>query len=180
MKSETFEQMLQDKLLKKRLFKIDEDYSMDGAISGVRIICDKITGVEIEVDGYKKRIVPFDQNCMIVTALEKLVGELGVKAANHAAGKGNVHGQARTPGQINHYPGQSFVQWHIGVAVAADAFFVAHGLVHRLAQGDAHVFHRVVAVDVQIAFRLNLQVDQAVASDLVQHVVKKADARGQA
>ena len=65
------------------------------------------------------------------------------------------------------------------MTVAADAFFVAHGLRHRLAQGDANVFHRVVAVNVQIAFAGNLQIDQAVASDLVQHVVEKTDAGGE-
>ena len=65
------------------------------------------------------------------------------------------------------------------MAVAANAFFVAHGFVHRLAEGDAHVFHRVVAVDVQVADGFDVQIDQAVAGDLVQHVVKKADAGAQ-
>jgi hypothetical protein len=36
----------------------------------------------------------------------------------------------------------------------------------------------VVAVDVQVAFGLDVQVDQAVAGDLVQHVVEEADAGG--
>ena len=50
------------------------------------------------------------------------------------------------------------------------------GLVHRLAQRDADVLDRVVAVDMQVAIGLDVQVDQAVARDLVQHVVEKADA----
>jgi imidazoleglycerol-phosphate dehydratase len=36
----------------------------------------------------------------------------------------------------------------------------------------------VVAVDVQVALRLDVQVHHAVAGDLVQHVVEEADARG--
>jgi hypothetical protein len=74
---------------------------------------------------------------------------------------------------------ECLVQRHIGMAVAADALLVAHRLGHRLAQRDAHVFDRVVAVDVQVAFGLDVQVDQAVAGDLVQHVVEKGDAGGQ-
>src|SRR5581483_326628 len=46
-------------------------------------------------------------------------------------------------------------------------------------EGDAHVFHRVVGVDVQIALRFDLEVDHGVARDLVQHVVEEADAGGE-
>ena len=73
MKSETFEQMLQDKLLHKRLLKIDEDMSFEGAIVGVEVVdCYGIVGVELTIDKTNgvtiSRVVPFDQNCMIVTA----------------------------------------------------------------------------------------------------------------
>src|SRR3989442_13667649 len=66
------------------------------------------------------------------------------------------------------------------MAVAADALLVAHGLGKGLAQGDADVLHRVVAVDVQVALAVDIEVDQAMARDLVEHVVQKADARAQA
>ena len=45
-----------------------------------------------------------------------------------------------------------------------------------LAESDADVLDGVVPVDVQVAFGIDRQVDQAVARDLVQHVVEKADA----
>ena len=57
------------------------------------------------------------------------------------------------------------------------ALLVAHGQRHRLAQGDAHVLDGVVAVDVQVADGVDVEVDQPVASDLVEHVVEEADAR---
>ena len=62
------------------------------------------------------------------------------------------------------------------MAVAADAFFVAYGLSHGLAQRNTDVFDRVVAVDMQIALAVHVQVNQAVAGNLVEHVVQKADA----
>jgi hypothetical protein len=37
----------------------------------------------------------------------------------------------------------------------------------------------VVAVDVQVALGLDLEVDQAVAGDLLEHVVEEADAGGE-
>jgi hypothetical protein len=45
-----------------------------------------------------------------------------------------------------------------------------------LAQRDAHVFHGVMAVDVQIAFGMDTLINQTMAGDLVQHVVKETNA----
>jgi len=111
--------------------------------------------------------------------LKKLERELGVKTADHAALERHTHVQAGAARKIDHHARQRFVQRHISVAVAANAFFVAHRLGKGLAECDAHVFHGVMAVDVQVALGLNVQVNQAVAGDLVEHVVKKADAGGQ-
>ena len=63
------------------------------------------------------------------------------------------------------------------MTVADDAFLVSHGLCHRLAQCDAYIFNRVVVIDVGIAHGLDVQVDQAVTGDLVQHVLEERDAR---
>ena len=65
------------------------------------------------------------------------------------------------------------------MAVTSHAFFVTHRLGKGLAQGDAHIFHQMVAVDMQIAHGLNVQIHQTVAGNLVQHVVEEADARRQ-
>ena len=65
------------------------------------------------------------------------------------------------------------------MAVAGNAALVAHGGLERLADGNAHVFHGVVAVNVQITHAVHVQINQAVAGNLIEHVVKKADAGGQ-
>jgi hypothetical protein len=54
-----------------------------------------------------------------------------------------------------------------------DAAPVAQGLGQGLAEGDAHVFVGVVIVDVGVAPGADLQVDQPVAADLVEHVVEE-------
>ena len=63
------------------------------------------------------------------------------------------------------------------MAVAADAGLVAQRLLQRLAEADADVFDRVVLIDVEVALGLDRQ-SIARASPKRQHVVEKADARG--
>ena len=63
------------------------------------------------------------------------------------------------------------------MAVAADALLVADGLGDGHAQRNADVLNRVMSVDVQVADGLNVQVDQAVARDLIEHVIEKGNAR---
>lgn len=60
--------------------------------------------------------------------------------------------------------------------VAYQSFFVAYRLGNGLPQGDADVLDSMVRVNMQIAFRIDFQVDQSVTRDLVQHVVEKRHA----
>ena len=62
------------------------------------------------------------------------------------------------------------------MAVALDAGAVAERLRDRLADDIAGVLGRVVEIDVQIALRLQRDVDQAVLRELLEHVVEKPDA----
>jgi hypothetical protein len=62
------------------------------------------------------------------------------------------------------------------VAVAAQALLVAERLGEGLAQGDADVLDGVVVVDVRVALAVNVEVDQAVADDLVEHVIEEGHA----
>ena len=62
------------------------------------------------------------------------------------------------------------------MAVTAQTPFVAHGLGHGLPKRDAHIFDRVVAVNVQVALALDVEVYQAMPGNLIEHMVKKTDA----
>lgn len=108
-------------------------------------------------------------------ALEEFVHQLRVQLADHAAGELHVHVQTWATGKVHHNAAQSLIQWHVGMAVTANAFFVAHRLGKGLAQGDAHILHRVVAVDVQVTLTLNVQIDQTMTGNLVDHVVQKTN-----
>jgi len=49
----------------------------------------------------------------------------------------------------------------------------------RLPERDADVFDRVMRVDMQIALGRDLEIEHAVARDLVEHVVEERHAGGQ-
>ena len=77
---------------------------------------------------------------------------------------------------VERHAGQRLVHRDQRIAIALDAGALAQRLGHRLADGDAGILGGVVEVDMQIALRLHLEIDQAVARELLQHMVEKADA----
>ncbi len=64
------------------------------------------------------------------------------------------------------------------MAVAANSLFVAERLGQCLSNGDADVFDRVMGINVQIALRLDVQVDHPVPGHLLEHVVKERHTGG--
>ncbi len=59
------------------------------------------------------------------------------------------------------------------MAIALDALLIPHRLGQGHAQRDADILHRVVAIDMQIPLGLDVEVDQAMAGDLVEHVFQE-------
>jgi hypothetical protein len=84
--------------------------------------------------------------------------------------------QPRPAGEVEHHARQRFVQRHVSVAEATHAGLVADRFGHRLAEGDANVLDGVVSIDVQVALGLDLEVEHAVARDLVEHVLEERQA----
>ena len=115
---------------------------------------------------------------MIDQAVEKLGDEIDVKLPDDRTGKFAMELKPGTTGEIDDNTRQGFVERHVAMAVTSQAFFVAPGLGQRLAKGDADIFNRVVCIDMQVANGLNVQIDQTMTSDLIQHVIEKRDAGG--
>ena len=57
-------------------------------------------------------------------------------------------------------------------------FLSPRGLFQGLAQHDAGVLHRVVAIHIQVAPGLQLQADARIKAEGGEHMVKEADAGG--
>ena len=62
------------------------------------------------------------------------------------------------------------------MSVAQDALLVAHRLRERLAQGDADILHRVMGIDMQIAFGVHFDIHHPMTGDLVEHVLEEGHA----
>src|SRR5713226_3810190 len=59
---------------------------------------------------------------------------------------------------------------------ARNAAAISTSLVKRLPQDPTNIFHCMVAIDFEIAFRRNLEIEMSVPRQLGQHVIKKRNA----
>ena len=60
--------------------------------------------------------------------------------------------------------------------IAGDAGHGAERLLHRLAERDADILGGVVVVDMQVAHRLDRDVDARMPGQQIEHMVEEADA----
>src|SRR6266852_7711067 len=82
------------------------------------------------------------------------------------------------PAEINGHQAEGLIHGHDEITGAQNSPLTAQGLGEGLAQGNAHVFDRVMLVDVQVAGRVQPQVKGAVAGEQFQHMIEEADAGG--
>ena len=102
--------------------------------------------------------------------------KFGIKVADFGGWKRNIPDEVRSSREIDSDLGQCFVHGKGHVSVSIEAFFIAQGTVNGLAQADSDIFGGVVAVDMNIAIAVNMEVDEAVLGEKGQHVIQKAEA----
>ena len=107
---------------------------------------------------------------------EELLHQFGVVAADFLGWNLEAKAQVGPAGAIEGHLHQGLIQGRHKVAKAVDAAPVGEGLGEGLANGDAHVFVGVVVVDVGVALGADLQIQEPVAGDLVEHVVEEGHA----
>jgi hypothetical protein len=73
--------------------------------------------------------------------------------------------QVATSTEVDHDTGECFVHGKIGVPVADDAGFAAQRFTKAVTENNPHVFHRVVGVDSDVAFRFDFQIKKTVARE---------------
>ena len=84
------------------------------------------------------------------------------EVANLGAGELGLEDQEVAPAEVDSRRAQRLFHRQCEVPVAADAGLVAQCLAQGLAEADAHVFNRVVLVDVQIAFGRDRKIERSV------------------
>src|SRR3546814_13798434 len=93
--------------------------------------------------------------------LKPLLEQLGIHGAELVAVESHLPDQVGPVGGVERHAGQGLVHGNERLSVAPDALALAECLGHRLAEHDAAVLSGVVVVDVQIALRLQRDVDPA-------------------
>ena len=111
-------------------------------------------------------------------AWEPLLEVLGVHAVQARPLELDPPDQVGPVARVQRDPRAGLVHRDHRVAVAPDATPIAESLAHRLADRNSGVLDGVVQRHVDIALRVAVDIDQAVARELLQHVVEEADSRG--
>ena len=111
---------------------------------------------------------------VLCDAFEKFFDQLGRKSPGHGfAIQRSVENERCPAGKIEGDLGERFIHGNNRPAVAVDASLIAERFFDGLTEDNPYVFDRVVSVDVQVAVGFDVEIDQAVASQKVEHVVKK-------
>ena len=118
--------------------------------------------------------------CGIGNGVEKLPDQLSIEFSHRRCSKSfflplEVHAEIRSSGKIDRTKDKGFVHGKNEITEAADPGFISHSLFDGLSQDYAGVFHQMMAVHLQIARCLNLEIKESVAGKCVQHMIKKAD-----
>ncbi len=115
---------------------------------------------------------------MMHEAVEEIFYKFRLQVAHEADSNQIFENQRRTAAQINRNHSESLIHRLDKVSCTIDASPVAERLRKELAQDDAHIFHCVMLIDVEIAGGFQLQVEAAVLGEQLQHVIEEADAGG--
>ena len=108
--------------------------------------------------------------------LEKFAQEFSIERADFLGGQIEVPHQIGAAREIERAAHQSVIHSQQAIAVAPNAAFIAESLAQGLPQGDAHIFDRMVVINVQISRAADGHVHQSMAGQLIEHVIEKANA----
>jgi len=108
-------------------------------------------------------------------SLKKFAHEVRVEFADLAVMEGRAEDEEGASGHIQRDTRQRLVHRQQAIGIAGDATQITKRLTDRLAEHNARIFHRVMLINVQVALGFDLDVDEAVTGDLVEHVIEEAD-----
>ena len=111
-------------------------------------------------------------------AVEPMFNQLGIPFAKARHAKRHLPHKIGAPRNIERTAGQRLVHRRISRAITRDATFIAKRLQNGLANRDARVFGCMVLINMQVAHRLDLQVNERMSGQLLKHMVEKTDACG--
>src|SRR5579863_2802422 len=112
----------------------------------------------------------------IAQGLHEVVHQLSLEAAHPLLRDRNVVSEIAAAADIHHGRTQRLVQRDHRFAEAADAGAVAECLAKSAPQHDSDVLDRMMLVDMEVAARLDHEVEEAVACEALKHMVEERHA----
>src|SRR4030095_14589078 len=106
----------------------------------------------------------------------KFVRQIGVEIADASRPNFYIVGKIGPAAQVNHDFGQGLVQRAACLTEATNPMLVSERFFENLAQHEADIFHGVMIIDVKIASRPDLDIEQPVADKDLEHVIEKRHA----
>src|SRR5258708_6762098 len=102
----------------------------------------------------------------------EIVHQLSLEVADPLLADRDVVSEVRAPADIDNRGTDGLVKRHGGLAEALDSSAITERLSKRSAHDHPNVFDRVMVIDMQIATGLDLQVEESVAREALEHVVE--------
>src|SRR3974390_31563 len=107
-------------------------------------------------------------------AVEEIGNEFGLQVAHEPRADLGIHDNRAAATKVHGDDAQRLVHGHHEISGTQNAAFGAECRGEGLSKRDADVFYRVMLVDIKVARRLQLQIECAVASNQLHHVVEEA------
>ena len=108
---------------------------------------------------------------------EKLLGQLRIEIPDHRFREIRAEHEVGPPAKIDRGFRQGLVHRKDRVTETRQSLRAAHGLKKGLPKTDPDIFHCMVGVDFEVAFRFHAHIEAPVFREVGEHVIEKPDAR---
>src|SRR5260370_42062523 len=112
----------------------------------------------------------------VAERLHKIAHQHGLKLAHALLLYRDVVREVHAPADIDHRAAERLIERHDRVAKPPDTRTIAERLAKRAAHHDPDVLDRVMLVDMEIAARLDHQIEEAMAREALEHMVEERHA----
>jgi hypothetical protein len=109
-------------------------------------------------------------------AVEPMFDQFGIPCAQRRHRQSDLPDEIGPPRNVERAPRQRLIHWCIGRTIARDAALIAKRRQDSLANGNAGIFGGVMLINMKIADRCDIQVNQRMARYLFEHMIEKANA----
>lgn len=107
--------------------------------------------------------------------LHEFFRQLDVESPQTSLGQVCVKNEKGPAAEIHRNLGQCLIHGNNRMPIAPDSFGCAHSLEKGFAKAYAHIFYGMVGVNMEVADGLDVQIEQPVAGQVIQHMIEETN-----